>query len=125
MLRWLRQNVFAGVIAGVMTTAVIGAITGVWALPVRLSAVEEQAADNREHHDRDAAEIRARHRTDVEAITARQSGSERHEDQVVQMIQTLQRQVVSVYQLVDAQTALIVRQQGLPARDAPGESAGR
>lgn len=106
---WLRNNV----VAGAITALLVAVVSGVWALPIRLEDVERNVVATRERHDVDLVSVRARHASDVDGLAARQLAAERIDDSVVSMLETVQRQIVSVQHLVEAQIALEARAQGL------------
>jgi hypothetical protein len=116
----LRSNVLVGLV----TAAVLGAIAAAAAIPVRLSDVEERAAHVAERHDQDVTEIRARHRIDLDGVDVRIAASERVDDAVVQMLETVQMQVLGVQHMAERLLALEAKQQGLTARSTPDEGDG-
>lgn len=119
-MAWLRKNVFAGVV----TTLVVAALSAVWAMPMRLRSVEDTAAELVDVHDRDVTEIRARHRIDLDGVGVRIQAAERADDAVVQMLETVQMQVLGVQHMAERLLALEAKQQGLTARRTPDEGDG-
>lgn len=88
MFAWLRNNV----LGGVLTTLLIVALTGAYALPGRLSNVEQATV-----------ELGRRHDADVEQIERERGGIERELERLLEMHEATQRQNTAILQMQEIQ----------------------